>query len=720
MKVIFYFLFVLSRAQNQECLLRPKHGNSIKGTTKTIEKKLSCKSKEFNLLEKCDFWTNADSIKLFWTPINSDIETELLSESCQSIQSDRGTINPRSPPTTNCTVQLDESGSKTQHPDFSSKSGFPAIDEFIKVHEGVYRCEGHLKCPTDTGFITQNATYNVTLEQYRGSPPDGFLLCQVGCVKQNENSFNKKQILTYTIEEGSSVKLKWEMTYPPCNLLIPDWYRGTQGDSMETLADKFIKNSEFLVIDKVNQTHAGSFFVTMENDIGLVQKEFKFEVIKSSNTEIIIAVGMAAFVVIAIVVVMAVRHVHNSRDTGKGLLTPMNTDNIPMRHAEDNPLLPDNQTFQQKFSGIIPEVLRAEYDYLGGTKHWIGSGNFGEVYLCTVQSSYFPHLQSVTNERRRVAVKTWKYNSDDNNLARTQESIVDELKIMVRVEEKRQLSYDKMFSQFVIQLIGCGLTPTVVDQHPNGYTTHTEGCPFLVLEYAENGDLLKFLREHKQRSRETQAQNTGMRLSAYDLTKCAYQIACGMVFLSENSIIHRDLAARNILVSSDFTMKISDFGLAKSDYYRSNTGNKMPFKWMALEAIRDRKSTIYTDVWSYGIVMWEIFTLGNQPYPTKAPDDLERYLGEGNRLDRPIHSSRAIYQLMRDCWELEPHKRPSFRELSEDLNQQLETIDRESYLDMNTDMDNDSDSGLGDGQITPDLARGNREPPVVSPRPDVQ
>ena len=84
-----------------------------------------------------------------------------------------------------------------------------------------------------------------------------------------------------------------------------------------------------------------------------------------------------------------------------------------------------------------------------------------------------------------VAVKTWKYNSDDINLARTQESIVDELKIMVRVEEKRQLSYDKTFSQFVIQLIGCGLTPTVVDQHPNGYTTHTEGCPFLVLEYAE-------------------------------------------------------------------------------------------------------------------------------------------------------------------------------------------------------------------------------------------
>ena len=157
--------------------------------------KLSCKSKEFNLLDQCDFWSNADSIRLFWTPkiSNSNAETELLSENCQS-SPDRGNVSP--PSSTNCTVQRDETGIKTQHPDFSSKLGFPAIDEFMKVHEGIYRCEGSLKCP-ETGQTTrQNAIFNVTLEKYEGSPPDGYFQCEVGCVKQNQDS--QKLIFTVT------------------------------------------------------------------------------------------------------------------------------------------------------------------------------------------------------------------------------------------------------------------------------------------------------------------------------------------------------------------------------------------------------------------------------------------------------------------------------------------------------------------------------------------
>ena len=104
---------------------------------------------------------------------------------------------------------------------------------------------------------------------------------------------------------------------------------------------------------------------------------------------------------------------------------------------------------------------------------------------------------------------------------------------------------------------------------------------------------------------------------------CIYlKIAGGMAFLSSNHVVHRDLAARNVLISSDFTMKISDFGLSKDQNYYTSQGGKLPWKWMALESIVDHRFSVYSDVWAFGITMWEIFTLGTIPYPTKSPEDV--------------------------------------------------------------------------------------------------
>ena len=123
---------------------------------------------------------------------------------------------------------------------------------------------------------------------------------------------------------------------------------------------------------------------------------------------------------------------------------------------------------------------------------------------------------------------------------------------------------------------------------------------------------------------------------------------------------------------------------------------------MAIESIQDHKSNVYTDVWSFGVTMWEIFSLGNQPYPTRTPEDVSdlysrmknkfwkkvrNFLEAGNRLDRPQYASRQLYQIMRDCWKAQPEQRPRFRDLADDLEKELDTLDREKKLDMSANGD---------------------------------
>ncbi|KAM9452899.1 ephrin type-A receptor 4-like [Salvelinus alpinus] len=196
--------------------------------------------------------------------------------------------------------------------------------------------------------------------------------------------------------------------------------------------------------------------------------------------------------------------------------------------------------------------------------------------------------------------------------------------------------------------------------HPN--IIHLEGvvtkCKpvMIVTEYMENGSLDAFLRK-----------NDG-RFTVIQLVGILRGIASGMKYLSDMSYVHRDLAARNILVNSNLVCKVSDFGMSRvleddPEAAYTTRGGKIPIRWTAPEAIAYRKFTSASDVWSYGIVMWEVMSYGERPYWDMSNQDVIKAIDEGYRLPPPMDCPVALHQLMLDCWQRERGDRPKFGQI---------------------------------------------------------
>uniref|UniRef100_A0A8C2E713 Ephrin type-A receptor 7 n=1 Tax=Cyprinus carpio TaxID=7962 RepID=A0A8C2E713_CYPCA len=196
--------------------------------------------------------------------------------------------------------------------------------------------------------------------------------------------------------------------------------------------------------------------------------------------------------------------------------------------------------------------------------------------------------------------------------------------------------------------------------HPN--VVHLEGVVtrgkpvMIVIEYMENGSLDAFLRKHDGQ------------FTVMQLVGMLRGIAAGMRYLSDMGYVHRDLAARNILVNSNLVCKVSDFGLSRvidddPEAVYTTTGGKIPVRWTAMEAIQYRKFTSASDVWSYGIVMWEVMSYGERPYWDMSNQDVIKAIEEGYRLPAPMDCPPGLHQLMLDCWQKDRADRPKFDQI---------------------------------------------------------
>lgn len=181
---------------------------------------------------------------------------------------------------------------------------------------------------------------------------------------------------------------------------------------------------------------------------------------------------------------------------------------------------------------------------------------------------------------------------------------------------------------------------------------------FIVTEYMAKGSLVEHLRNHGRAS-----------VDKHMLLRYTRDTCSGMAYLEEQQVVHRDLAARNVLISEDNLAKVSDFGLAlyASEQREEDCDSKFPIKWTAPEALRHGLFTSKSDVWSFGILLWEIYTYGRNPYPRIPLADVTACVEHGYQNEQPEECPASIYAIMKSCWHLDAAKRPSFSTLREQL-----------------------------------------------------
>ncbi|XP_075037813.1 tyrosine-protein kinase receptor Tie-1 isoform X2 [Mixophyes fleayi] len=276
----------------------------------------------------------------------------------------------------------------------------------------------------------------------------------------------------------------------------------------------------------------------------------------------------------------------------------------------------------------------------------IGEGNFGQVIKAMIKKD---------GVRMNAAIKMLKEFASEND----HRDFAGELEVLCKLGHHPN----------IINLLGA---------------CENRGYLYIAIEYAPYGNLLDFLR--KSRVLETdpafaKEHGTASTLTSQQLLQFASDVGKGMQYLSEKQFIHRDLAARNVLVGENLAAKIADFGLSRGEeVYVKKTMGRLPVRWMAIESLNYSVYTTKSDVWSFGVLLWEIVSLGGTPYCGMTCAELYEKLPQGYRMEKPRNCDDEVYELMRQCWRDRPYERPPFTQISLQLIRMLEA--RKAYVNM--------------------------------------
>ncbi|XP_038066683.1 angiopoietin-1 receptor-like [Patiria miniata] len=367
----------------------------------------------------------------------------------------------------------------------------------------------------------------------------------------------------------------------------------------------------------------------------------------ASGNGIIIAAAVFSAIVVGFVLIIFVgcvvwrrRNRQNASNSSLIVPRPMELVAKPTTYENYPPraVNPDGDIYEDVGLPVWARKLEIKWENLIIDDEILGKGNFGEVRAGGVK---------IRGQVTKAAIKSLKDSTSD-----AAADFKAELQTMVGI---------KPHPNVVRLLAAC----------------FQEGILYVALEFLPNGNLRDYLRSIRPKQKGAGDSTDGASpLTSSNLLKFGTDVAKGMDHLSKTGIIHRDLAARNILLADDLTAKVSDFGLSRGeDIYVQKSSTRIPVRWLAIESLTRRVYKSKSDVWSFGILLWEIATYGSTPYPGIESKSLAERLLDGYRMPKPENCTDEIYNLMLKCWHEVPSERPTFKVLY----QALEKMNSKSY-----------------------------------------